>query len=109
MYRKIASATNATPRNLNNTGMLMLKELKGDLDPQKPNCTSAPTTVFRKRYGTTKPMIRPRIKRTREVFVLRDARVGSVFTLLLFLRLLIAGIAAGRRGKTNIYFSGLLR
>ena len=55
---------------LKTTGMLKLKLRGGDLENQScGNCTPAPVKISRTKYGTTKPMTKPRIKSVIAVFM----------------------------------------
>jgi len=70
MKRRIASARRITPATLKRTGMLKLKLRGGDLDQMNwGNCTPAPLTMSRKRYGTTAPTSKAAINTMRAIFM----------------------------------------
>jgi len=70
MNRIIASSTRIMPMTRKTTGMLKLKLRGGDLENQNcGNCTPAPLKISCTKYGTTKPMTKPRIKSVNAIFM----------------------------------------
>lgn len=70
MKRIIANSASVVPMTLKTAVTLKLKLLGGDLEDQSwGNCTPAPLIMSCTKYGTTKPMTKPKIKSVIAVFM----------------------------------------